>query len=118
MLLAVAGGFVALVVSAVRAWRNRPSRLATARRLDDALGLAEVVASGFAFERDGRTDEMARFAVERARRAVNGIAIDRLLVFEPRPRSKLEMRWLSGAGAALVLGLGLGTVDRVAIDRL
>ncbi len=117
-LLAVAGTALMLVVLLVAGWRKRPSLVASARRLDDALGLAEVVASGFAFERDGRTDEMASFATERARRAVLGLDIDRVLVPSRSARSRTERRRLAGAVAAAVLGLAIGGIDRLVVERM
>ena len=68
--------------------------LASARRLDDALGRAEEVASGFAFERDARQDEMAVFAIGRATRVLDGVAIDRALPPSPYTRTTREGRWL------------------------
>lgn len=117
LVLGAAGASAALAIVIARAWRSRPSTLASARRLDGALGLAEVVASGYAFERDGRDDEMARFAVERARRAVVGVSVERVLVSAPRARATAESRWLFAAAAAAVLGIGVGALDRVVVER-
>ena len=116
-LLAAVGASIALGIVLLRAWRGRPSLLASVRRLDEALGLAEVIASGFAFERDGRSDEMASFATDRARSAVEGVALERVLVPERRVRSARERRWLAAALAAMVLGLAVGSVDRLVVER-
>lgn len=118
IVLGIAFAGVALAIVAVRAWRRRPSLLASARHLDDARGLAEVIASGFAFERDRREDEMARFAVERARAVVCGLDVERVLVPSPQVRSRREIRWLLGAGGAVILGLAVGGIDRVVIERV
>ncbi|HVH48242.1 MAG TPA: hypothetical protein VM925_38175 [Labilithrix sp.] len=114
--LGIAASGLVLVVVVARAWRGRPDHLASARRVDDALGLAEVVASGFAFERDRRLDEMALFAIERARRAVANTSIQR--VFVAPSRTKTELRRLVGGMAAVVLGLSLGAIDRNVVDRV
>ncbi|MBX3207532.1 MAG: hypothetical protein KF764_20960 [Labilithrix sp.] len=111
------GASVALAIVIVRAWRSRPSSLASARRLDASLGLAEIVASGFAFERDGRVDEMASFAVERARRAIVGIELESVLAPAARVRSRRESRWLVAAGAAAIVGLAVGAIDRLVVER-
>lgn len=118
VVLGMASAGIALAIVAGRAWRRRPSLLASARRLDDARGLAEVIASGFAFERDQRDDEMARFAVDRARAAVRGLDVERVLVPSPQARSRREIRWLLGAGGAVILGLAVGGIDRVVIERV
>jgi hypothetical protein len=117
LVLALFGTSTALAVVIVRVWSTRPSMLASARRLDEALGLAEVVASGFAFERDGRDDEMATFAVERARRALDGVAIARALPPIPYERTRGEARWLAGAAVAAVLELAVGAIDGGVVER-
>src|SRR4029078_11871886 len=78
VLLALAGAVVATVTLLVIAWRKRPSELNAARTLDAALGLHEVVASGFAFERDGRFEGMTALATERARAALIAVRVHEL----------------------------------------
>lgn len=115
--LAAAGASVVIAALVVRAWRGRPSLLGSARRLDGALGLAEVIASGFAFERDGRADEMATYATHRARRALTGVDVAQALVPQPFVRSKRGRQWLAGAAVAAVLGIAVGGIDRLVVER-
>ncbi|MBX3232907.1 MAG: hypothetical protein KIT84_42205 [Labilithrix sp.] len=110
---AAAGALVATTVIVVRAWRSRPSLLVATRKIDAELGLAEVVASGVAFERDRRDDEMARFAIARARRATEGIDPKRLFTAQPidRPRG---FRLMIAVAAA---GILFGAIDRLVVER-
>ncbi len=116
LLLAVSGAATVLAIVAVRAWRGRPSTLLSARALDHALGREEEIASAFAFERDGRADAMARYVVDRAARVLDGVAVDRVLapVARVRPRPAV----LGGAALGVVLGLTIGSLDRITIERL
>ena len=116
-LLAGIGTSIVVLIVVVWSWRRRPSLLTSARALDHALGLAEVVASGFAFERDGRNDEMALCAVARARRAVAGLDIDSVLRPVPSARTKNERLRLAGAVLAAVVGLAIGGIDRIVVER-
>jgi hypothetical protein len=115
IVLGTGGVIVGCVVVAVRAWRQRPSLLGAARSVDRALGLAEVIASGFAFERDAREDEMAAFAVAKARRSLDGVDIDQLLTM-PRVE-RASRRRLVLAASLVVLGLFVGAMDRVIVGR-
>jgi hypothetical protein len=85
--------------------------LASARRIDEALGLAEVVASGFAFE--DRTDEATELARERAREAVHGVDVEKL--FRP-VRRKLDRSQIGGL-ALLLVGLLIGGIDRILVEK-
>lgn len=118
VLLAGVAALAAVVGLTLHAWRSRPSMLGAARRLDTALGLPEVIASGFAFERDLRSDEATAVAIGRARRATEGIVLSAALAAKPAARTARERRWLQGASVALVLGLTVGAVDRLAIQNL
>lgn len=114
--LAVIGAACAAGVLLARAFRRRPGMLASARALDAALGLEEVVASGFAFESANRDEPIVVMARERAARAVASLDVEGLLV---RPRSSpLATRTRLLLGAALVTGLALGSLDAAALDRL
>lgn len=105
-------------VVAVRAWRGRSSLLAAARAVDHELGLAEVVASGFAFERDRRDDAMSAFAIARARRAIEGVVVGDLFAWKPQPRSKRGTRWLAAGATSIALGLAVGTLDGAVVERI
>lgn len=118
VILAAVGSAVALALIMIHAWRDRPSMLASARRLDGALGLAEVIGSGFAFERDRRDDAMARLAVERARRALDAVTVDELLAPEPRARSRAEARRQAALCVAAALALGVGAIDPLLVERV
>jgi hypothetical protein len=117
VLLAALGACAVVGAVSVVAWRRRLTLLASARRLDEALGLAEVIASGYAFERDGRDDQMASFAVDRARRSLDHVDLDRVVVPSRRVRSTKESRWLAGAIVAAIVGLAFGGIDRLVIYR-
>lgn len=111
-------GLVAMALLLGRAWRSRPTPLASARRLDAALSLEEVVASGYAFERAGRDGEVVAIVRQRALSAVHGIDLRRLLrpaKIERTRRGRLVLR----ASIAFVLGaLAFGGVDRLVVARL
>lgn len=106
---------------AAAAWRRRPSLLQAARRVDHALGRPEVVASAFAFERDRRAEPGVVLAIERGREAIAGAdlgaALDDLDRRE-RPTRPGAARRRYALAAALVLGLGAGSIDRVIAGRL
>jgi hypothetical protein len=96
-------GSVALVVAGRR---RGPSALGAARALDAALGRAEVVASGYAFEGDGRDDAPALLAREHAREALEGARPEALFTL---PRLLPPFRKALGAIAAIGIGLALGS---------
>jgi hypothetical protein len=110
----------ALVAIVVNAWRGRPSPLTSARRIDEALGLAEVAASGFAFERDDRDDAMAGVAIDRARRVLerSESELEGVLVPVRRPRTRTEGRRLAVAGALAVVGIAIGAIDHQVVERV
>lgn len=100
MLTAMTVGFVAL---ALVGRRRGPSPLAASRAIDAALGLKEVVASGFAFARDGREGPLEAMVRRQAGEAVAEFSARgafALPSLRPRRRS---------------LGLGLGAVLLVAL---
>lgn len=90
-------GFAVLVLLGRRA---RPSELLSARAIDQALSLREVVASGFAFERDGRHGVLESMALDAAHVAVEGF----------RPTKHFALPRLRPRPRALALGLGLAVV--------
>ncbi|HEU4411396.1 MAG TPA: hypothetical protein VFS43_39460, partial [Polyangiaceae bacterium] len=98
-----AAGSVALVVAGRR---RGPSALGAARALDGALGRAEVVASGYAFEGEGRDDAAALLAREHAREALSGARPEALFAL---PSLAPPLRKALGALGALGLGLALGS---------
>ena len=110
---AAAGAAIVTTVIVVRAWRSRPSLLAATRRIDGALGLSEVVASGFAFEQAKRDDEMASFAIARARTAANGVNVRKLFNAEPVEQPK----WFRLMIALAAAGLLFGAIDRLVVER-
>ena len=81
---------VGLVALLLLGRRNRPSELASARAIDEVLGLKEVVASGFAFERDERGEVLEQMTRERALEEVSDFRPERsfsLPTVRPRPKS-------------------------------
>lgn len=108
-----AGALLVTTAIVARAWRSRPSLLAATRRSDGALGLQEVVASGVAFERAEREGEMAALAISRAHQATRGVDPTKLFAVEPVPRP----RWFRLMIALAAVGLFLGAVDRLLIER-
>jgi hypothetical protein len=116
VLLALAGAVVATVTLLVIAWRKRPSELNAARTLDAALGLDEVVASGFAFERDGRFEGMTALATERARAALIAVRVHELL--SPPTIAPAAPRARRFALGAIVIGLLFGSLDPTLIESL
>ncbi len=104
---AMAAIVVAGSVTLIATGRRRgPKALGAARALDAALGREEVVASGFAFEREGREDAPARLARERAREALEGARPEALFGL---PKVAPPLRRSLGATLALALGLVLGS---------
>lgn len=98
-----AAGSVALVIAGRR---RGPSALGAARALDSALGRAEVVASGHAFESEGRDDAPALLAREHARETLEGARPEALFKL---PTLAPPLRKAFGAVGALGLGLVLGS---------
>jgi hypothetical protein len=89
--------------------RRAPSEVAAARALDEALGLHEVVASGFAFARDARESPLETLAIRRADDAARPADVRALF---PLPRwSPRRSTWTRGALVAFV-ALGVGAYDR------
>ena len=111
---AAASSLLVTTVIVVRVWRSRPSLLAATRRIDGALGLSEVIASGVAFERGKRSDEMALFAISRAHEAAAGADPKKLLRSEPVPRPK----WFRLMIAMAAAGILFGAVDRLVVERV
>lgn len=117
-ILAGGAGVLALAGILVHAWRSRPTALASARRIDAALALEEVVASGYAFEQAGRDDEVVLLARKRALAAVRGIDLRRLLRPARIDRTRLG-RLILRVSIPVVLGaLVFGGVDRLVVARL
>lgn len=113
--LAIVG--FALVASAllITGRRRRPSDLGAARAIDEALGLREVVGSGFAFERDGRDEASVLVARRRADAAVNGLQIEAAF---PLPSLRPARRRLAQASIGLAAALTLGAYDPVLASAL
>jgi hypothetical protein len=114
-ILAIVGfGLVACALLIVGR-RRRPTDLGAARAIDDALGLREVVGSGFAFERDGRDDVGVLIARRRADAAVKGLDVDAAF---PLPSLRPARRRLAQASIGLAAALTLGAYDRVLAGAL
>ncbi len=107
----------ALVASALlyAGRRRRPSPLGAARAVDEALGLHEVVGSGFAFERDGRDDAGGLVARRRAAAAVKGLDVASAFRL---PSLRPARRRIAPASIGLVAALTLGAYDRVLAGAL
>ena len=107
----------ALVASALlyAGRRRRPSPLGAARAVDEALGLHEVVGSGFAFERDGRDDAGGLVARRRAAAAVKDLDVASAFGL---PSLRPARRRIAQASIGLVAALTLGAYDRVLAGAL
>ncbi|MCU0685986.1 MAG: hypothetical protein MUF34_27700 [Polyangiaceae bacterium] len=103
MAAALMAGALALVLLGRR---RGPSALGAARSIDRAIDQPEVVASGYAFEHEGRDDGAARLARERALEALAGTRPEAL--FALPPALPPWRKGLAMAGA-LALGLALGS---------
>jgi hypothetical protein len=66
---------VGLAVVIVAGRRRGPSELGAARAIDEALGRPEVVASGWAFAREGRAGPLVELVSARARHAAQGVDV-------------------------------------------
>jgi hypothetical protein len=103
--LFVAGSVTAAGALLVAGRRRGPSDVGAARAVDEALGHAEIVASGFAFERDDRVEPVALLARRRAQEAAAEVregALFPLPSLRPSPRKAARF----ALGAALALGVG------------
>jgi hypothetical protein len=109
-LLAMITVTVVVTVSLI-AWTRRskrPTALAAARRIDAALDLEEVVASGLAFERTESEAGMPALAKARAERAVRDIDVDRLFSL---PRLWPSFKRATLAAAVSLVAVLLGSYD-------
>jgi tetratricopeptide (TPR) repeat protein len=113
--LFAAGSAVAAVTLVIAGRRRGPSPVGAARAVDEALGLHEVVASGFAFERDGRSEPMALLSRRRAGEAAEGADVEGLF---PLPSLRPSWRKALGVALAAVLAVGAGAYDRVLVTAL
>ncbi len=105
----VAGFAITWLVLGLLGKRRGPSDVTAARALDEALGLHEIVASGFAFTRDARRSPLEALAIRRAEDASRPADVGALF---PLPRwSPRGATWRRGAAVAFV-ALGVGAYDR------
>ena len=118
----VRAAILAIVAFAVVAYallivgrHRRPTDLGAARAIDEALGLSEVVGSGFAFERDGRAEASVLVARRRADAAVKGLQVDAAF---PLPSLRPAPRRLAQASIGLAAALTLGAYDPVLAGAL
>jgi hypothetical protein len=114
-ILAIIGFALVALALLAAGRRRRPSPLGAARALDEALGLHEVVGSGFAFERDGRDDAGGLVARRRAAVAVKDLDIASTFHL---PSLRPARRRLAQAAAGITLALTLGAYDRVLAGAL
>jgi hypothetical protein len=102
MLAAMMVGAVALIIVGRR---RGPSQLASARAIDGAQELKEVVASGFAFERDGRQGVLEEMAKRAAVQAVQGFsAVNAFELPGLRPRGKTLAKAVGIAALVALFG--------------
>lgn len=106
----LAAGFAAASIGLIVLGRRRkPSELGAARAIDEARGLSEVVASGFAFERDDRREPVVTLARAKAVEAAQGLDVNALF---PLPSLLPSKRTLGRAALCLCGALCLGAYDR------
>jgi hypothetical protein len=105
----VAGSAVAATALVALGRRRGPSDVGAARAVDEALGLHEVVASGFAFARDGRDAPLEQVARKRAALATAAVRVE-----ESFPLPSLRPAWRGASRFALcaALALAVGSYDR------
>jgi chemotaxis protein histidine kinase CheA len=105
--VAIAASGLGLCALVVAGRRRRPTELAAARTVDEALGLREVVASGFAFtrDRDGREGPLVAMAVQRAASAATRFEARRHIAL-PSLRPRVRRVALAAGLAALATALG------------
>jgi hypothetical protein len=116
--LTAAGGAAVAVGLVIAGRRQRPSELGAARAIDDAASLAEVVASGFAFERDGRAKPAVLLAREKAAEAARHFDVAAAF---PLPRlrpSRRSLGRIARLSLAVTLALAVGAYDRVLLGAL
>jgi hypothetical protein len=100
--------------------RQGPSELGAARAVDAAAGLEEVVASGFAFERDGREEPVALVARRGGAAAIAGVDLEAMFPLPtllPRPRAR-ALRRVSSLALLCILAVCVGSYDRTLIGAL
>lgn len=107
-LLFAAGSALAAGALVVAGRRRGPSEVGAARALDEALGTPEVVASGFAFARDGRAAPLAVLARRRAEEAAAGARVEALF---PLPSLRPGARAVGRFAGALLIALAVGSYD-------
>ncbi|APR75379.1 TolA protein [Minicystis rosea] len=95
--------------------RRGPSVIGAARALDEALGGAEVIASGFAFQRDARTEPVVMLA---RRRAAETAKTARVKEHFPLPRLRLSSRAVGALALVLIAALGVGGYERGLVTAL
>jgi hypothetical protein len=113
--LFAAGSAVAAAAFLIAGRRRGPSDIGAARAVDESLGLSEVVASGFAFERDGRDEPLTVLARRHAAEAVASLRVDTLF---PLPSLRPAWRSLGRFTLAAALAIGIGAYDRLLLAAL
>jgi hypothetical protein len=105
---AAGSAFAALVLVALGRRRGR-SLLGAARAVDEKLGLDEVVASGFAFARDGKEEPLALLARSRAAEALREAKIAALF---PLPAWRPSWKKALGFAGCAAMAIAIGSYDR------
>jgi hypothetical protein len=115
VILAIVAFAIAASALVIVGRRRRPSELGAARAIDEALGLREVVGSGFAFERDGRDEAGEIVARRRAVAVVKGLDVDAAF---PLPSLRPARKRIAQASIGLAAALTLGAYDPVLAGAL
>jgi tetratricopeptide (TPR) repeat protein len=108
-------GVSAFVLGSAVVWlvaRRRPSVLQTARELDAALGLPDVIGSGVSLSEDGPFEALAR---RRAAEALAGCDVAKLL---PHPRVIPSAGRVVLGGLALLIAAMVGGYERSVVTAL
>jgi hypothetical protein len=106
--LFAAGSAVAAGALIVVGRRRGPSAVGAARALDGALGSAEVLASGYAFAREGRAEPVVMLARRRAAELATSARVPQHF---PLPSLRPSLRAASAAALAAAVALGLGAYE-------
>ncbi|MFT3772339.1 MAG: hypothetical protein QM820_43645 [Minicystis sp.] len=113
--LFAAGSMVAAGALIVIGRRRGPSEVGAARALDGALGSTEVIASGYAFAREGRTEPVVMLA---RRRAAEMAATARVAESFPLPSLRPRVRSVGVFALALLAALSVGGYERGLVTAL
>ncbi len=110
-------GLVTTGLVFVAATRRLPSALATARRLDIALGLDDIIASAlsFATQRDNRSSGFRELTIQRATNTLRGLPLETIL---PRPTSPHPRRTIASSVLLMLVAVLVGSFDPAWVSLL